>query len=172
MQKHVELARQANLPVIIHCREAYDDFYALWDDCGGASPTAGGVMHCFGSTPSDMEEALKRGLYISLPCTLTYADAEHLRTVAAVCPLDKLVVETDSPYLPPRGMRPPRRNEPKYTTIVMEHVVQLRLDANRSETEEMIREQIFRNSLKLFGVKKEQQQHEATLQSTPEPMAQ
>jgi TatD DNase family protein len=105
---HIEAARQTDLPLVIHTRSASDDTLAILRASGGfesaagqALPVARGVFHCFTETLAVARAALDLGFYISLSGILTFKSATELREVAAYVPLDRLLIETDSPYLAP-----------------------------------------------------------------------
>jgi TatD DNase family protein len=111
--RHLQLARQKALPVVIHCREAEADVVRLLrDDFDRHGPVCG-VMHSFTGDQATANACLAMGLYLSFAGMLTYKNAQALRNVAAKVPLDRLLVETDSPYLAPVPMRG-KRNEPAY----------------------------------------------------------
>jgi len=110
---HLALARDVNLPVIIHNRDADDDVLRVWRSVAGLS----GVLHAFASGPETAAAALVAGLFIAVGGPLTYKNAQQRRDVAAGVPLDRLLVETDCPYLPPVPWRG-RRNEPSYVALV------------------------------------------------------
>ena len=107
----MDVAKAEDLPVVIHSRDADDDTIAM---LRGAGPKLRGVMHCFSGTRRLAEAALDIGFYISLSGILTFNKAEDLREIARDVPLDRLLVETDSPYLAPVPMRG-KRNEPAFT---------------------------------------------------------
>jgi TatD DNase family protein len=106
----LSLAVSRGLPVIIHTREAPDDTMALLREAG---PAVRGVVHCFSGTPDEARSALDRGMFISLAGILTFRNAEALRQVATFVPADRLLVETDAPFLAPVPHRG-RRNEPAW----------------------------------------------------------
>lgn len=120
LRKHLRLALTYNLPVIIHCREAYGDFFKILDEeyvvNGKHAP---GVLHCFTGTMEEAQQVLKRGWYLSMSGVVTFKKSEALREVAKIVPLDKLLIETDSPYLAPQSMRG-KQNEPSYVAEVAE----------------------------------------------------
>ena len=95
-------AREAKLPIVIHCRDA-------WDDCLGMmeqdwKPTGlGGILHCFTGTVADAQRGLDMGFMISFAGNVTYPKMQHLRDVAKELPMERLLTETDSPFLPPQG---------------------------------------------------------------------
>lgn len=107
----VELAAELDLPIVIHTREATDDTLAILREAGQGRVR--GVMHCFTGTAEEARRALDLGLWISVAGILTFPRAGDLRQVAAGVPLDRLLVETDAPYLAPVPHRG-KRNEPSW----------------------------------------------------------
>ncbi len=110
---HIEAARQTGLPLIIHARDADADMA----DILGAEHANGafdGVMHCFSSGPELAKAALDLGFYLSMSGIVTFKKSQTLRDIFAAAPLDRILVETDSPYLAPSPHRG-KRNEPGYT---------------------------------------------------------
>jgi TatD DNase family protein len=103
-------ARAAKLPVVIHCREAWDDCLAILGE-DWTSSGLGGILHCFTGTPADAAAGIGMGFMISFAGNITYPKMQHLRDVARQLPLDRILTETDSPFLPPQGKRG-KRNEP------------------------------------------------------------
>lgn len=110
-RRQLEIAAEADKPVVIHCREAREDALAILDDF--ALP-AGVVFHCFTETPVEAEAILARGYWISLTGVVTFKKSEALRAVARLIPADRLMVETDAPYLSPEPVRQVRPNEPAH----------------------------------------------------------
>ena len=109
-KRQLGLARELNLPVVIHSREADTDTISILREALTGYPR-GGVMHCFGGSLPMAEAAIELGFYISFAGNLTFKKAEDLRDVARQLPLDRLLIETDCPYLTPEPFRG-RRNEP------------------------------------------------------------
>jgi TatD DNase family protein len=109
---HIEAARQSGLPIIVHSRDADEDTVKLLQEGAGKGGLRG-VIHCFTSTQYLADAALEMGFFISLSGIVTFKNAEDLRKVAKTVPLDRLLVETDSPYLAPMPMRG-KRNEPSF----------------------------------------------------------
>jgi TatD DNase family protein len=109
--RHLKLARQKGMPVVIHCRDAEADVMRMLRDDFEKHGPVRGVMHSFTGDQATAEACLAMGLHISFAGMLTYRNAQNLRDVAATIPLDRLVIETDSPYLAPVPRRG-RRNEP------------------------------------------------------------
>lgn len=110
--RHLEWSRQTELPVVIHCREAEDDVLALLDSFA-ASGAPRGVMHSFTGSADTARRCLDLGLYISFAGMLTFKKNQSLREFARLVPLERLLVETDSPYLAPEPFRG-KRNEPAH----------------------------------------------------------
>lgn len=120
---HIRAARQAQKPLVVHTREAAADTLRVMQEEGARE--AGGVMHCFTETWEVAEAALDRGFYISLSGIVTFKKALTVREVAQRVPLDRLLVETDSPYLAPVPYRG-KINQPGYVKHVAEEVARLR----------------------------------------------
>ena len=121
--QQLELAAEARLPVIIHNREAHDDVLTALT----ASPVRrhGGVLHCFSGDWPQAKKFLDLGLYISLSGVVTFKNAAVLQEVAAKVPLDRLLVETDGPFLAPHPHRG-KRNEPAWVIKTASHIAGLR----------------------------------------------
>ena len=111
----IRVARELNRPVVIHTREAEDDTIAILREEGQGDLR--GVLHCFTGTPSLAANGLALGFYVSLAGIITFPKAAELRETARSVPLDRLLVETDSPFLAPVPYRG-KRNEPAYVTQV------------------------------------------------------
>ncbi len=120
---HVRAAREADLPLIIHTREAAKDTLAIMREEGAEA--VGGVMHCFTETQEVAEAAMALGFYISLSGIVTFKNAIALKALARRIPLDRLLVETDSPYLAPVPYRG-RTNHPGLVRYVAEEIARLR----------------------------------------------
>jgi TatD DNase family protein len=119
--EHIELATRLKLPLIIHCRDAYDDLKSIL----AAKKPEHAVLHCFSGDPADVEVFLDLGCYISFSGTVTFGNAPNLREAAALVPWDRLLVETDCPYLTPHPHRG-RRNEPAYVKLVAEKIAEVK----------------------------------------------
>lgn len=120
-RQQLELAMQTGLPVFLHQRDAHERFTAILDECGARLPA--GVAHCFTGGPAELAEYLDRGLYVGITgwiCDERRGDA--LREAARHMPLDRVMIETDAPYLLPRDLDPKprsRRNEPMHLPHVL-----------------------------------------------------
>ncbi|MDO9164749.1 MAG: TatD family hydrolase [Rhodoferax sp.] len=124
---HIRAARQLAKPLVIHTRSASDDTLAILREEGedGGVASAGGVFHCFTETAQVARAALDLGFYISFSGILTFKNAQDLRDVAAFVPLDRLLIETDSPYLAPVPYRG-KTNNPSYVPFVAACLAELR----------------------------------------------
>jgi TatD DNase family protein len=120
---HIRAARAAGKPLIIHTRNAAEDTLKLMAEEGAA--TAGGVMHCFTESWEVAEAALDMGFYISFSGIVTFKSAKELKEAARRVPLNRLLIETDSPYLAPVPHRG-KRNEPAFVRHVAEEIANLR----------------------------------------------
>ncbi|PWW43612.1 TatD family hydrolase [Melaminivora alkalimesophila] len=124
---HIRAARALAKPLVIHTRSASADTLAILAEEGedGAGNRAGGVFHCFTETAEVARAALDRGYYISFSGILTFRNAQELRDVAAFVPMDRLLIETDSPYLAPVPYRG-KVNSPAYVPYVAEAVAKVK----------------------------------------------
>ena len=111
-REQLQRARSLHLPVIIHCREAWDDGLRILEE-EWVSSSLGGILHCFSGTTEAARRALDWGFLISFAGTVTFPRAEELRAAAAAVPLEHLLIETDCPYLAPQAFRG-QRNEPAF----------------------------------------------------------
>lgn len=146
---HIRAARQTDLPLVIHTRCASDDTLAILREEGGfanagAQPVARGVFHCFTETAAVARAALDLGFYISFSGILTFRNAADLREVAAFVPMDRMLIETDSPYLAPVPHRG-RTNNPSYVPHVARQIAEL-----RGMTVDSVAEATSRNFRRLF----------------------
>jgi TatD DNase family protein len=145
---HIRAARQLQKPLVIHTRSASDDTLSLLREEGetGAAGSAGGVFHCFTESMEVARAALDLGFYISFSGIVTFKTAQDLRDVAAFVPLDRLLIETDSPYLAPVPFRG-KTNNPSYVPLVAKQ-----LAAVRGETLEAVARASSDNFSRLFGM--------------------
>ena len=146
--RQMELARGARLPIIIHCREAWPDLteitQAHWNSSG-----LGGILHCFSGSRQDAMKFLGWGFQVSFAGKVTYKKAEDLREVAREIPLDRLLIETDCPYLAPVPYRG-KRNEPAFVIEVARTLAAL-----HHLSPEELGEIVVRNFERLFGLNSE-----------------
>ena len=139
--RHLELARRLDLPFVVHCRQAEDDVVAQLRGAVEGGPLRG-VMHSFAGSRATAEACLQLGLHISFAGMLTYRKSDELRQMAAAIPLDRVLVETDSPYLAPIPLRG-KRNEPanvKLTATTLAETRGLTLDELAAQTTRNARE--------------------------------
>ena len=124
---HIRAARQLHKPLVIHTRSASDDTIAILQEEGedGSEGSAGGVFHCFTESQAVAKAALDRGFYISFSGILTFKTAQDLRDVARWVPMDRVLIETDSPYLAPVPYRG-KTNDPSLVPYVAQQLAQLK----------------------------------------------
>ncbi len=122
-RNHIAAARACNKPLIIHCREARDDTLRMLAEEG--ADEVGGIMHCFVEDLATAERAMELGFYISFSGIVTFNSAKELKEVAKVVPAERLLVETDAPYLAPVPYRG-KSNQPAYVREVAEYIAELR----------------------------------------------
>ncbi len=121
-RRQIELAIELDLPIVVHSRDAQDDTAQILQDYAAELP--GGIMHCFGGDAPFARKCLDMGFHISFAGNVTFPKANVLRQAAKVVPLDRLLVETDSPYLAPQPVRG-RRCEPAYVQHTAEALARL-----------------------------------------------
>jgi TatD DNase family protein len=139
------LATELDLPVVIHSRHAHDDALDMLRDW--ASATKGiGVLHSYAAGPERLDEVLEMGFYIGISGPVTFKKAERLREVAAKAPLNRLLIETDCPYLTPEPYRG-KRNEPAHVRYVAQAITQA-----RNVTQRKIGLATTDNARRLFGI--------------------
>ena len=143
--RHLRLSQQTGLPFIVHTRESEVDVMAMLREAAGRGPLRG-VMHSFVGDAAMAAECLELGMYISFAGMVTFKKSEPLRQVAATIPADRLLIETDSPYLSPHPLRG-KRNEPAHVV----HTLSC-LAAVRSVTAEELAAQTTANARQLFGL--------------------
>jgi TatD DNase family protein len=120
----MDLAKKARLPIVIHCRDAWSECFDLLEEVW--RPTGlGGILHCFTSTLEDARRGIEMGFLISFAGNSTYPKTQNLRDVAKALPLEKLLIETDAPYLAPQAFRG-KRNEPAYVAEVARTLASVR----------------------------------------------
>ncbi len=137
------LAHDLGLPVIVHVRDAGPLARALVDRAGGAR----GMVHCFSEGPDEVDEWMRRGFAVSFAGPVTYSKNEALRQAAARASADRILVETDAPYLAPQGRRG-ERNEPAFVLETLAAVA-----AARGERPDSFGRQVAENARKLFGLR-------------------
>ncbi|MGB6975987.1 MAG: TatD family hydrolase [Gammaproteobacteria bacterium] len=143
---HIAVAKQLKKPLIVHSRQAREDTISLLKSEGATG--IGGVLHCFTEDWEMAKQALALNFYISFSGIITFRNAQALREVAAKIPLDRLLIETDAPYLAPEPYRG-KSNEPQYVRYVAQHLADLKkLDF------ETVAEQTTKNFFNLFSLAK------------------
>ncbi len=124
---HIQAAQQTQLPLVIHTRSSSADTVAILREQGedGSAASAGGVFHCFTETADVARAGLDLGLYISFSGILTFKNAQDLRDVAQFVPMDRILIETDSPYLAPVPHRG-KTNNPSYVPFVAKQIAEIK----------------------------------------------
>ncbi|MED1603468.1 TatD family hydrolase [Alkalihalophilus marmarensis] len=143
-RKQIQLAKKVKLPIVIHNREADQDIVDILEE--EKAEEVGGIMHCFGGSVEIAERCLKMNFYISLGGPVTFKNAKRPKEVAKHIPMDRLLIETDCPYLAPHPYRG-KRNEPAYVKLVAEEIAGLK-EVNVDEVANTTRE----NAKRLFGI--------------------
>ncbi len=151
--KHIELAKEFNLPLILHCRnskdgknDAYDEILNILADKLASWKAGKGVIHCFGGNLKQAEVFLDLGFYIGFTGVITFPKTEVLAEIIKMLPLDRILVETDCPYLAPVPNRG-ERNIPQYVEFVARKIAEIKeIDYN------IVKEQTAKNAIKLFNL--------------------
>jgi len=143
--RQLDLARELKLPVIIHSRDAAEDTYNILKEQHGEE--IGGVIHCFSYSPEMAQLYVKMGFYIGIGGVVTFKNAKKAVEVVRAIPLERIVLETDSPYLAPTPYRG-KRNSSVNLTYVAEKIAEI-----KEITAEEVYEQTYRNALDLYRIK-------------------
>ena len=155
-QAQLIIAQQLNLPVIIHCRDAAAEMAEVLRDFWQTQGPVRGVMHCWGGTPAETQWFLDLGFYISFSGTVTFKNATQIQDSARMVPSDRLLIETDCPFLAPVPKRGQRRNEPAYVRYVADQVARL-----RELSVEELAAQTTQNACRLFGLSQQAISHQS-----------
>ncbi|WP_070121528.1 TatD family hydrolase [Bacillus marinisedimentorum] len=143
-RRQIRLARKVKLPIVIHNRDATQDVIDILKEENAAE--VGGIMHCFSGSPEIAREAVDMDFYISLGGPVTFKNAKKPKEVAVDIPLERLLVETDCPYLAPHPNRG-KRNEPAYVKLVAEQIADL-----KGLSYEEVAKKTSDNARQLFGI--------------------
>ena len=143
--EHIEMAHTSNLPLVIHTREAWEETFEILDSEGVPEST---VFHCFTGGKDEAKECLKRGAYLSFSGIITFKKSELLREAASECPLERAMIETDSPYLTPVPFRG-KKNEPANVVLVGKELANL-----QDKPLEEIASATTQNALDFYGLRK------------------
>ena len=143
--EHIEMAHTSNLPLVIHTREAWEETFKILDSEGVPEST---VFHCFTGGKDEAKECLKRGAYLSFSGIITFKKSELLREAASECPLDRAMIEPDSPYLTPVPFRG-KKNEPANVVLVGKELANL-----QDKPLEEIASATTQNALDFYGLRK------------------
>ena len=143
--KQLQLANRLNLPVVIHCREAYGDMIEILKENKNLLSSSG-TFHCYCGSLEIAQEVIKLGLYISVGGVSTFKNSTRLQETIKQIPLEKIILETDCPYLSPHPFRG-KRNEPAQVATIAGHLAELK-GTNLEEIEKVTSE----NARRLFGI--------------------
>lgn len=141
--KQIEFANKVGLPISIHSREAFNDTLEILKE---HRPLHGGVMHCYSGSVENINDIINLGLYIGLDGPVTFTNAKTPKEVAAEVPLEKLVVETDCPYLSPHPLRG-TVNEPANISLIVDAIAE-----SRGMSKKHLLDVLYQNSCKLFNL--------------------
>lgn len=144
-EAHLAIAQELRLPVIVHCREAAAAMATLLKSFWQRQGSVPGVMHCWGGTPEETRWFLDLGFFISFSGTVTFKKALQIQESARLVPADRLLIETDCPFLSPVPKRGEKRNEPSYVQYVAQQLAQL-----RNISPEELSAQTSQNACRLF----------------------
>lgn len=142
LREQLQLAEEFDLPVSFHIREAFDDFWPILDDFPGVQ----GVMHSFTDTAENLEKGFERGLYVGINGISTFTKDENQQKLYRDAPLEKILLETDAPFLTPKPFRG-KMNVPAYVELVAAHQAAL-----KGVTPEEVAHHTSANAEKLFGI--------------------
>ncbi|MGN7942938.1 TatD family hydrolase [Metabacillus sp. 22489] len=143
-RKQIRLAKEVELPIIIHNREATEDVVKILQEENASE--VGGIMHCFTGSLETAEQCMKMNFYLSFGGPVTFKNAKKPKEVVKEIPMDFLLIETDCPYLTPHPFRG-KRNEPSYVKYVAEQIAEL-----KGLTFEEVAKKTSDNAMKLFGI--------------------
>jgi TatD DNase family protein len=146
--RHADLARRSALPLVVHNRETYPELFRILDEESARGPLTG-IMHCFSGGPDEARRSVALGFYVSFSGVLTFKNAEKTREAARVTPRDRLLVETDCPYLTPEPHRG-QRNEPAYVAHTARRLAEV-IGVTETEVRRLTEE----NTLRAFGIPRE-----------------
>lgn len=147
LRRQMLLAYEYRLPLIIHCRNAFSDFFDLYDDmCRECHYSFPGIVHCFTGTVAEAKKALDRDLFVSISGIVTFPSAHNVREVVPFLPKERILIETDAPYLSPEPHRG-KKNEPAFVRYVCQVCAKL-----RAISEKEMAQQTFINGKMLFGI--------------------
>ncbi len=141
----LSVAQSLDLPVIIHCRDAAAEMAELLGEFCQERGRVAGVMHCWTGSPAETQQFLDLGFFISFSGIVTFKNAAQVKASAQMVPSDRLLIETDCPFLSPVPKRKEKRNQPAFVRHVAEHVAEL-----REVSLEVLAQQTTRNAQRLF----------------------
>ena len=141
-EKHIIKSLELKKPLVVHSRDAAEDVFGILSSHPGAT----GVIHCFSSTMESAEKFIKLGFYLGIDGPVTFPSAKTLKEIVKNIPIEKILIETDSPYLAPQIVRG-KRNEPSYLTHITAEIAKIK-GISAEEVSKITDE----NAIKLFGL--------------------
>ncbi|MDD8049535.1 MAG: TatD family hydrolase [Thomasclavelia sp.] len=141
-RKQIAIAKKHNKPISIHCRDAYEDTYNILKETNHY-----GILHCYSGSVEMAKRFIELGYYISLAGPVTFKNAKKVKEVAKEIPLDRLLIETDCPYMAPTPLRG-TTNEPANVIYIAKEIANL-----KGISEEEVEDQTTKNALKIFNIK-------------------
>lgn len=142
--KQIAIAHDVDKPIMLHVRDAHEDAWKILDAAG--VPKAGGIVHCFTAGPREAEAYLARGMHLSIPGVVTFPKSLELQEAVKMIPLERMLIETDTPYLAPVPFRG-KRNEPAYVVHTATKIAEL-----RGDTQAAIGAATRQNALAIFKI--------------------
>jgi len=142
--RQIELAKSLNMPIIVHDRDAHEDIMSILKDC--EAKKVGGVMHCFSGSVEMAKTLLESNFYISFGGPITFKNAKKAIEVVKYAPMDRLLIETDCPYLTPEPFRG-KRNDSEYVRLVAEKIAEI-----KGMTFDEVAKMTLENAKKLFNI--------------------
>ncbi|HIA91992.1 TPA: TatD family deoxyribonuclease [Candidatus Saccharibacteria bacterium] len=139
---HLQLATETNLPLLFHIRSAFTEFWPIFDEYSGLR----GAIHSFSATKTELDQALARNLYIAFNGIMSFTKDDKQLAALKACPLDKMLLETDAPFLTPKPFRG-KVNEPKYVVEVAQRIAEI-----RDESWEQIAQSTTNNAKRLLNI--------------------
>lgn len=141
-KRQIKIAQEMNLPISVHNRDAFEDTYAILKECG----VNNGIIHSFNGDAEWLNKFINLGMYVSYSGVASFKKTKEIHDAVAKTPIDKMLVETDAPYLSPEPLRG-HQNEPGYTLYTVEAVARF-----RDTTPDKISDATYQNALRIFGL--------------------
>ena len=164
-RKHLQIAKENKLPLIIHCRKAFEELFQDIDVILGEEKNLPVILHAYSGGFKYLDIALKKGFYISFGGTITFRRSRRLKKIASIIPPEKIVYETDSPFIPPEIIPPVEKSNSAHIKVVLKSLAEA-----RQEKEETVKKQIESNISNIFNFKKLEKDREKWITSLEESL--